>query len=354
MIKLILLLWLLTNSGLSFSLSRQEIGKLFIVGLDKPYITPMHPLWGALQKGDVGGVILFSRNIRSKEQLKSLTKTLHKISFHQLIIAIDQEGGRVARLNQSTGYESTLSARSLAKLGVDKTKEQAALMASWLKEANINLNLAPVVDLEINPNNPIIAKYGRSFSRDPNVVINHAREFVEEHNKLGIGNSLKHFPGHGSSTGDTHLGLVDITNDWQEIELKPFEYFASINPPPMMMMAHVIHRHYDPSHPLSLSPALIQSVIRDRFNFHGPIMTDDLQMRAITQFYSLDETVFRALNAGNDFLLFSHPHILSFNLVEKLHKLIQNFIKKGILTEERLDQSIERIDRFKQNLNNFK
>ncbi len=213
---------------------------------------------------NLGGVILFDynpidkskpKNIYSKAQLKKLTEQLRNCSKDgKLLIAVDQEGGKVQRLKSKYGFYGKFpKAGIVSRLSDDKVRYIYRQMAMELDEVGINFNLAPVVDLAINKNNVVIYKLGRSFGSSPQKVTHYASIFMDEMKNYGIITSAKHFPGHGSSLGDTHQGFVDVTNGWKEIELEPYRLLNYNRKLDTVMVAHVFNRNIDPEYPATLS-----------------------------------------------------------------------------------------------------
>ena len=228
----------------------QKIGQMIMVGFRGTDVNDNSLISNDIKTGKVGGIILFDtdvklggiRNIQSPAQLKNLTNKLQSMSPISLIIATDQEGGNVSRLKEQSGFSKTVSAKYLGQLSNTKiTFTEGSKIASELKTEGINLNLAPIVDLETNPANPVIGKLDRSFSADPNIVIIQAEAFIKAHHKQGILCTLKHFPGHGSSKDDSHLGSVDITNTWTPEELKPYEMIIKDGLADAVMTGHLFN-----------------------------------------------------------------------------------------------------------------
>ncbi|MGK7370566.1 MAG: glycoside hydrolase family 3 N-terminal domain-containing protein, partial [Candidatus Halalkalibacterium sp. M3_1C_030] len=199
----------------------EKIGQMLKIGFRGISIDENSPIVEDIRKYHIGGVVLFDydvprdtayRNISSPEQVRQLTQDLQKFANIPLIIAIDQEGGKVARLKPRYGFEQSVSAQQLGSLqNADSTRKYARQTGETLSELGINTNLAPVVDVNINPQNPVIGGIERSFSADPEVVSRQAKIYIETLHEYGIITTLKHFPGHGSSKDDSHLGVVDVT-----------------------------------------------------------------------------------------------------------------------------------------------
>lgn len=330
----------------------EAIGMMLLVGFRGTEIDSTHHIWRDIRDYHVGSVILFDydaptgtrgRNIKSPTQVKQLCAQLHALS-PTLLIGIDQEGGNVSRLSNRYGFPSTKSAQRCAKEGVDTVRHYARLTAQLLHEMGINLNFAPVADVNVNPSCPVIGGMGRSFSADTAVVGRCCALWIDEQRKAGVTSCLKHFPGHGSAKGDTHKGLVDVTATWQRDELAPYRQLCSSpegSENLMVMTAHVINRQLDPSGlPASLSPR-ITSFLRDTLGFNGVIITDDLAMGAIAGQYSLEQTIRMALEAGADLLCLSNNggHGYDANIVPKVVEIIKKLVADGIVSHERICQS---------------
>jgi len=263
---------------------------MFVVGFRGLEVNDNHPIIKDIKMGNLGGVILFDydfltqkpvRNIGAPEQLKTLIEKLQDASpATPLFIAIDEEGGRVSRLIKKIGSSSAASAQDLGTINdLALTRKSSKTIAKTLAQYGINLNLAPVVDININPENPIIGKLKRSFSDDPKIVTEHALEFIKVHHQHGVLCTLKHFPGHGSSTGDSHRGLVDITLSWSQVELQPYTNIIETGEIDAIMTAHVFNATLDYKHPATLSKAIITNLLREKLNYHGVVISDDADGR---------------------------------------------------------------------------
>jgi beta-N-acetylhexosaminidase len=235
----------------------------------------------------VGNIILFEhdaptgthhRNIQSPGQLKQLCTDLQKYAGGNLLIGVDQEGGNVTRLRTKDGFPATKSAEASAQAGDKAVEENVNTIATELNEAGINLNFAPCVDVNVNPQCPVIGRLGRSFSSDPDQVVHFARTWITLQRKQGVISCLKHFPGHGSAKGDTHAGLVDVTNTWQEEELLPYRELIGSGEVDMVMVAHVVNKQFGNNLPASLSPLVVTEKLRNELGFNGVVVTDDLAM----------------------------------------------------------------------------
>jgi beta-N-acetylhexosaminidase len=338
----------------------QKIGQLFILGFPGATLQPDHPIAQDISKRNLGGVILFDRflaaakdsnNILNSRQLRQLTASLQQLAGGTLLVAVDQEGGQVNRFRKDRGFPVTPAAIELgSSRNLDATTESARQTARMLRDAGVNLNLAPVVDLNVYEENPIIGKYGRSFSADPSTVAAHAKVWVREHRNLEILSCLKHFPGHGSSHTDSHLGFVDITETWQETELLPYQHLVNKNLVDAIMVGHLFNRNLDEQYPATLSRATIQKMIRQSLQFDGVVISDDMQMKAITAHYGLEEACCKALAAGVDLLIVGNNLAYDPLILSKMRDIILKGLDKGTITEARLEKAWSRIHKLKQTI----
>src|SRR5690606_13400496 len=172
-----------------------------------------------------------------------------------------------------------------------------------------SVNFGPVADLAVNPNNQVITKFGRAYGKSAETVAAYDEAFIAAHHAAGLITSLKHFPGHGSSTADSHEGFVDISKTWSKAELEPYRIMFADGYADMVMVGHLYHSDYageSSKLPASLSPEWIEGVLRGELGFKGVVISDDLEMGAIRKLYDLEETIVHAVNAGTDVLLFSN------------------------------------------------
>jgi len=227
------------------------------------------------------------------------------------------------------------------------TRQAGERIAQTLASVGVNLNLAPVVDLNVNPTNPIIGALGRSFSADPSVVTTQAEAFVEGHRSVGVRTTLKHFPGHGSSTADSHLGVVDVTNTWSAIELDPFRNLVHDRLADAVLTAHVFNSKLDPEHPATLSVPTITGILRQELGWDGVVISDDMQMGAIRDAYGYADAVRLAILAGVDLLTIAQQQVYEPGIVASTIDLIEGFVNDGSLTEARIDESYQRIQALK-------
>jgi beta-N-acetylhexosaminidase len=204
-----------------------------------------------------------------------------------------------------------------------------------------------VVDLDVNPTNPIIGALDRSFSADPAVVTEQAEAFIAGHRARGVRTTLKHFPGHGSSTGDTHLGVVDVTDTWSAVELEPFRNVVRDGLADAVLTAHVFNATLDPEHPATLSRPTITGILREQIGWDGVVISDDMQMGAIREAYGHADAVRLAILAGVDVLTIAQQQVYEEGIVERTIDLIEGFVRDGSVSEERIDASYARVQALK-------
>ncbi len=336
---------------------RQLIGQMLIIGFEQNSINDNTPIIKYIQEYNIGGVILFDRfykdrtkvkNIDSPAQLQQLTKRLQNYSQNKLLICIDQEGGKVQRLKSSYGFSPTPSAKELSKQGLKKAKDVYSQMADMLYQNGINCNFAPVVDLSINKNNPVIETLERSYGDSPKEVTDFAQTFLDALEEKKIAGVLKHFPGHGSSKDDSHRGFVDISDTWEEKELHPYKNLIKNKKAKMIMTAHVFNRNLDMTYPATLSYKINTKLLREKLHFQGVIVSDDLQMKAISEHYSLKETVTLSINSSVDLLLFGNQ--LASQDTGELVNTIFKQVKNGSISYKRIIDSNKRIEKLKSSL----
>jgi len=341
---------------------KEKIGQMLLAGFRGYEVGVEHPLARDLAERNLGGVILYDeemadpalrgRNIQSRAQVKALVASLQRRARTPLWVAIDQEGGRVNRLKPAYGFPETLSYQELGTINrPEQTFAHAERTALTLRDLGINWNLAPVVDLALSPENPIISGQRRSFSADPEIVARHAMEFARAHRRHGIMTCAKHFPGHGSARGDTHLGAVDVTRHWTEQELIPFQRLIQAGLCDAIMTAHVFNARLDPDRPATLSRAALHGMLRGQLGFEGVIVSDDMEMKAIANVCSLEEALRLGIQAGLDVLCFGNNLNFDPDIVAKAAGMIHGLVETGKITEARIDESFRRVQQLKHQFN---
>lgn len=339
--------------------------QMLMVGFRGMEAGPEAPIVRHIKAGCVGNVILFGRdltkgagpgrNIRSPEQLKALSAGLKAAvpADMPLWVALDQEGGRVQRLRPSQGFDEDYpSAGTLgASDDVALTRAVGERMGRELAELGIDVDFAPVADVNVNPESPAIGALGRSFGADPEAVARHAAAFSEGLRAAGIIPCLKHFPGHGSAAADTHIGAADVTHTWREEELIPYRRAVASGWRGMIMTSHIFNAALDPALPASLSERIVTGLLRESLGWDGIVVTDDLDMGALTRSYSLEERILLAVSAGSDLLIFAQNRKdMDFDpdLPRRAHETLVRLVKEGRIPEGRLRESWGRIAKMKR------
>ena len=305
-----------------------------------------------IQKRGLGGIILYANNITSASQVKTLTAQLSALSSSQLLLSIDQEGGKVARLSASNGFAATPTALYLGtKVNrEDTTRYYSALMAGWVRQSGFNIDFAPVADVNVNPLSPAIGKSERSYSADADTVARHTGWFVEEFRKKGIITTMKHFPGHGSATVDSHLGFTDVTNTWSSKELIPYSTAIKNGTVDMVMIGHLFNAKIDSLYPASLSARTVNGLLRDSLKFDGVVISDALTMSAISLNYAMDDVIERSVNSGTDILLWNGNSYNNRSLTGYIIDVVSKKISDGKIAAATIDTAYNRIQRLKQRI----
>lgn len=311
----------------------------------------------------VGAVILFdidltgsaklgSRNITTRERLEAMTAQLQRWGGGRLLIALDQEGGKVARLKSRYGFAPTVSAEHLGRVGrADTTRARARQIALDLSRSGVNVNLAPVVDVR-DAACAVLGRLERCFSVSPSVVAWHSGLFIGEHHRLGVLCTLKHFPGHGSARGDSHWGLVDVTDTWSQSELRPYQQLISQSLADIVMTAHIFNRQVDADYPATLSHKTITGLLREQMHYDGLVVSDDMYMQGIIDRYPIDTAIVLAINAGCDMLCVGNNINTGYD-PERPFRLVETIVqavKDGRIALSRLQESNRRIARAKNRL----
>lgn len=330
----------------------EMIGQMIIVGFkgNSTVSKGFRNVTKDLEAGKISGVIFFEDNIKNPETLKNMTETIYKSTMKtRPFIGIDMEGGEVQRMNSKNDFKDYPSAVEISKMDTNKARQIYSDMAETLSGYLFNVNFAPCVDLDINENS-ILHKKGRSYSSSPAVVNKFAGEFIDAHFDKGIITSLKHFPGHGSVSEDTHLSFADASETYKEIEMEPYFNLMFKNNLQMVMVSHIYNKNYDEIYPASLSNPTINGLLRRINGYSGVVITDDLDMGAIRQNYDLEETVIQAINAGNDILLFSNRKHYNPNLADDINKIVKNAILEGLIRPARIQEAYDRVIKLKKNI----
>lgn len=334
-----------------------RLGELLLVGFHGTAIEDNPDVERLLCRVRVGGVILFARNIVDADQVARLTRGLaeraRECTGRALLVAVDAEGGRVMRLGPGAGYTATLSHQYLGDANdLAQTELEARRIGSMLREAGINWNLAPVVDVGYNPANPVIVGAGRSFGASPAVVVAQARAFITGMHAAGLLTALKHFPGHGSSVADSHHGFVDVTDTADpKVELAPYRLLLAEGIVDSVMTAHVFNRRLDRRYPATLSERTITGVLRRGLGWRGVVVSDDMRMGAIDQHYGLPDAAVRAVRAGVDVVLIADDRLPDgTSAADVVLDALRGAVGRGRIPARRVDEALIRIEAMRARL----
>lgn len=298
------------------------------------------------------GIILYGRNIVWKDQLKDFMESLHTLDTAiPPFFAVDQEWWKVQRLKELNWFKNFPSAQEIGSwYSLTWAYEVYKEMWNMIKQYGFNLNLAPVVDVNINPNSPAIWAKLRSYSNDPEIVTKYATQAINAYDDIWILSALKHFPWHWSATNDSHLGFTDITKTWKKEELIPYIELIKNKKAKIIMTAHVFNALVDSWNTATLSDIFINKILRQKLWFTWVVITDDLDMWAIANMYKQDDAIIKAINAWNDILIISNYFNPDPNITIKIKNIIIKAIKDWKITESRINQSFERIMQLKKGL----
>lgn len=320
---------------------RKKLYQMFILGLEGDNLNANPNLKHALSEG-LGGVIFFTQNIKTKEQIKHLINNIKKAAITPPFLSIDQEGGRVERTENIHNGKKYLSAKHAAEKGENFLKEQTTEISHELIDLGFNLNFAPCLDVNTNPNNPIIGE--RAFSNDPDEVTKFGKIVFDTYIENGIVPCLKHFPGHGDASVDSHISLpkIDLTlYDMEKYHIKPFKEAVEWNPP-MIMVAHLHCTAFDEEEiPSSMSKNIIGH-LRKNLNYDGLIITDDMIMGGIVKIDGT-EACEKAIKAGVNILLYRNSFNETIEIIENLAKLAE----KDEILRQNIENSFEKISMIK-------
>ena len=316
---------------------KTKLYQMFILGTEGENYTH------ALENG-LGGIIFFTKDIQTKEQFKTLIKNIKKNSTIPPFLSIDQEGGRVERTENIHNGKKYLSAKYAYEKGVKYLAEQTRQIAIELKEYGINLNFAPCIDVNTNPNNPIIGE--RAFSSNPDEVIQAEKIVTEAFRQNGILPCVKHFPGHGDANSDSHLTLpqIDLTlKEMEQTHIKPFKV-AIENGVPMVMVAHLHCTCFEKEPiPTSLSKNAID-YLRNELKFNGIAISDDMVMKGVADFGETEACIM-GIKAGLNMFIYRYSDNKTINLIESVYK----FAKNDEILQKNIEISYKKIINLKEN-----
>lgn len=327
---------------------KEAAGQALIVGFQGTQAPP-ETLRAALSAGEVGGVILFSRNIEPEdtdyETLRGLLSAIQSaapVDGPAPFISVDQEGGRVRRLRRVV-TEVPPAGELAAQMTADQIASLSEALATDLADLGFNLNFAPVLDVFTNPANTVIGD--RAFGSDPARVVKLAGAWAVGHTIAGVVPCGKHFPGHGDTVADSHFELPTVRHDLASLrqrELLPFRRAARAGVP-MLMTAHLHVPAIDAEHPMTLSRAALTDLLRDELGFKGVVITDDLEMKAVSERYSIEEMVTLGLEAGVDIFLICHTE----ELWQRAHAQLVKLAERAPVLRDRLMASADRVRELK-------
>jgi beta-N-acetylhexosaminidase len=309
--------------------------RLLTVGFHGKALTPE---LGRLLARGVGGVILFARNVGSPAEVLELTRAIKRRAGRPVVVSVDQEGGKVARLRD--GFTELPSFRALGALG-DATiaREYGRVVGAELGAVGVDLDFAPVLDVDTNPENPVIGK--RSLGSDPALVARIGIAFAAGLGDAGVAACGKHFPGHGDTRTDSHLELPRLTHPLsrlEQVELVPFAAAAAAGIP-AIMTAHVVFEALDSERPATMSPAVVRALLRERLGYAGVVFSDDLEMQAIADHHAIDSVMLEGLAAGVDSFLACHTAELAHRAIDA----VVSGVTRGVLTPGRVHAAAGRI-----------
>lgn len=337
---------------------REAIGTLLSVGFRGARGARFEEDVEAMRAARVGGVVLFDRdlatgagrNIEGPAQVERLVGELRARLGDGLVVTIDQEGGRVARLRAERGFEDDVGASAFAKLDDAGRREAADRQALQLARLGVTMNFAPCVDVAVALDGPVIGALGRSYGDDADVVVECARNVIEAHRSRGVACCVKHFPGHGSARVDSHDEVAEVSATYdEEREFGAFERLIESARPEGVMVGHLLCDRFDAAWPASLSRATIEGVLRGRLGFGGVVVTDSLDMGSIGGRYGLDEAVVLAVNAGADMIVNGFNRALqdadAMHPAMELHEAIERGVVDGTIEGgmARIEESARRV-----------
>lgn len=321
----------------------EKVGQMVIVGFEGYTIND--DIRMMIENNHIGGFILFNRNVKTSNQLLSLINSLKSANSKNkvpLFVSVDEEGGRVNRMPPELRNFPANKAIGEVNNG-NFSYEVGSTIAEEIKSLGFNMDFAPVLDINSNPKNPVIGD--RSFGSNKEIVSELGIQTMKGIGESGVIPVVKHFPGHGDTSVDSHVGLPSVNNDMERLksfELVPFEE-AINNKAEAVMVAHILLNKIDPQNPASLSKTIITDLLRNELDFRGVVITDDMTMGAITKNYDIGNAAVKSVNAGSDIVLVCHGYDNESSVINSLKNAVQN----GSIPEERINQSVYRILKLK-------
>jgi beta-N-acetylhexosaminidase len=333
----------------------EKVGNLFMCGFDNVSSNTIitDELRTLIEQYHIGGVIYFSRNIRNPNQVAELSSSIQSLAMNKkyrlpVIISTDQEGGKVVRLKSGSIFPGNMGLGAINSEEI--TYNVGRIIGTELISLGINMNLAPVLDVNTNPLNPVIGV--RSFSSDPAIVSSLGGAFIRGLHSSGVLSVAKHFPGHGDTSLDSHLELPVMDKSLDElmnVHLRPFIDAINIFNVDAIMTAHVVYPVLDKENPATLSKKILTDLLRNKLGFKGVIMTDCMEMKAISDRYSAGDSAIKALKAGADMVLFSHTYKKQVEAYQSVVKAVEN----GDISDKELNEKVTRVLQLKFRVINF-
>ncbi len=335
---------------------QSEIDQLFIIGFRGMTYAKAPELSKALSTTNLGGIILFDydtptkkyvRNIQTSSQVTALIKSAQSHAKTPLLVGVDEEGGAVSRLKTIKGYKKTASAAVLGTESDAAVTKVASGLSVTLKNLGFNMDFAPDLDTNVQPKSPAIGAVGRSFSPDADTVAEKGIAFMGGLKASTIISVGKHFPGHGSALTDTHKGFTNITETYTSQELIPFQKACAAGLS-AIMVGHLFNGSIDPYYPASLSKNHIAN-LKNIGCGNALIISDDMDMKAITDIYGRQDSFVLAFNAGIDAVILSN-NITTYNPSEYFtaRQMVFNAVKKGDILRSRIDEAYQKVQKLKQ------
>ena len=322
----------------------EKIGQLVLVGMDGYDVNDN--IKELIQSYHVGGIILYRKNVKDNNQLLSLINSLKSSNSSNkapLFISVDEEGGSVSR--NPNEIKKLPTARSIGKTEDSSLAFEAGrLLGQTVKMFGYNMNFAPVLDIDSNPLNPVIGN--RSFGDTIEIVSTMGLEMFKGIKEEGVIPVIKHFPGHGDTSVDSHIGLPVVDHDLKRImdfEIAPFKHTID-NGADVVMVSHILMSQIDPEYPASMSSIVINDILRDKLKFEGVVITDDMTMGAIEKNYNIGDAAVRSIKAGTDIILVGH----NYEKVVTVFNAIKTGVDTGIISIDRINESVYKILNLKE------
>jgi beta-N-acetylhexosaminidase len=325
----------------------EKIGQMLIVGIDGFSINDNSK--DLIDKYRVGGFIIMGDNVKNSTQLLDLTNSLKVQNSRNnipLFLSVDEEGGKVSRMPKE--FKNIPANKTIGKINNKEFSYKiGSTIAEEINEFGFNMDFAPVLDINSNPKNPIIGD--RSFGSNASVVSDLGVETMKGIQSNNVIPVVKHFPGHGDTAVDSHKGLPSVNNDLKR--LQSFEFIPFSNAieegADVVMIAHILLKKIDGKNPSSMSRTIITDILRNKLKFQGVVITDDMTMGAIIKNYKIGEAAVKSVSAGSDIVLVCHGYTNEIEVIKALKKAVV----EGVISQERIDESVYRILKLKQRYN---